>query len=141
MQSLNISTGVKEYTLKGEDTGEIVIRFNPTDIFFAEKLYNAFTMLDNKQSEYTNITGMDNKEAFSFCRKVDQEMRNIIDEIFGVPASNAVFGELHSYSMAGGLPVWMNLEFAVMDEMQDAFTREKKATDPRLKKYIDRYKR
>ena len=40
-----------------------------------------------------------------------------------------------------GLPVWCNLLLALMDEMDAALVREQKASNPRLKKYLDKYQR
>lgn len=140
MKTLQIETGVQEFTVKGTHTGEIVIRFSPTDMYFAQRLYTAFEALEGKQKEYETVPKMNNsKEAFEFCRTLDKEMRESVDSVFCAPVSEAVFGDIHAYSMSGGLPVWCNLIFAIMDEMDDSFTRERKATDPRLQKYIAKY--
>ena len=68
-------------------------------------------------------------------------MREAIDSVFGVPVSQAVFGGIHAYSMSNGLPVWCNLVLAIMDEMDDSFTREQKAMNPRVQKYTAKYQR
>ena len=46
---LSFANGVQEYTVHGVK-GDVVIRFNPTDGAFIQRLYNAFDTLDKKQS-------------------------------------------------------------------------------------------
>ena len=38
-------------------------------------------------------------------------------------------------------PVWCNLMLAVMDEIDTTFSREQKATNPRIAKYTEKYHR
>lgn len=46
---LSFANGVQEYTVHGVK-GDVIIRFNPTDGAFIQRLYNAFDTLDAKQS-------------------------------------------------------------------------------------------
>ena len=46
---LSFANGVQEYTVHGVK-GDVIIRFNPTDGTFIQRLYNAFDTLDKKQS-------------------------------------------------------------------------------------------
>ena len=46
---LSFANGVQEYTVHGVK-GDMIIRFNPTDGAFIQRLYNAFDTLDKKQS-------------------------------------------------------------------------------------------
>ena len=117
--------------------------FNPTDSSFVERLYAAFEDLDKKQDSYrAQIESMaDKKEIFDFARERDAEMRAIIDGVFEAPVSETVFGGMNVYAIAGGLPVWCNLMMAVMDEIDTAFTREQKLTNPRISKYTAKYQK
>ena len=45
---LSFANGVQEYTVHGVK-GDVIIRFNPTDGAFIQRLYNAFDTLDKKQ--------------------------------------------------------------------------------------------
>lgn len=45
---LSFANGVQEYTVHGVK-GDVIIRFNPTDGTFIQRLYNAFDTLDKKQ--------------------------------------------------------------------------------------------
>ena len=50
---LSFANGVQEYTVHGVK-GDVVIRFNPTDGAFIQRLYNAFDTLDKKQEKYAD---------------------------------------------------------------------------------------
>lgn len=139
MKELNFETGLVSYSLN--DKCEVA--FNPTDSNFVERLYSAFEDLDKKQEGYrSQIEKMaDKKQIFEFARERDVEMREIIDSVFDAPVSEAVFGGMNVYAMAGGLPVWSNLMLAVMDEIDTAFSREQKATNPKIAKYTAKYQK
>lgn len=139
MKELNFETGLVTYDLNGK----CEVSFNPTDSNFVERLYTAFEELDKKQEGYkAQVDKMaDKKEIFEFARERDAEMRTIIDGVFDAPVSDALFGGMNVYAVAGGLPVWCNLMLAVMDEIDTTFAREQKATNPRIAKYTAKYKR
>lgn len=122
--------------------GKAKIMLNPTDSAFVEKLYSSFEALDAKQEAYkARIEKVgDKKEIFAIAREMDTEMRGIIDDVFG-PVSDALFGSMSTYAMAGGLPIWCNFMLAVMDEIDTTFSREQKATNPRIAKYTSKYHR
>lgn len=139
MKELNFESGLVTYSLNGK----CEVSFNPTDSNFVERLYSAFEELDKKQDGYkAQIEKMSNKrEIFDFARERDAEMRGIIDGVFEGPVSDAIFGGMNVYAVAGGLPVWCNLMFAVMDEIDTTFTREQKLTNPRIAKYTAKYQK
>lgn len=139
MKELNFESGLVTYSLNGK----CEVSFNPTDSNFVERLYAAFEELDKKQEGYrAQIEKMaDKREIFDFARERDTEMRGIIDSVFDAPVSEAVFGGMNVYAVAGGLPVWCNLMLAVMDEIDTTFSREQKLTNPRIAKYTSKYRK
>ena len=68
-------------------------------------------------------------------------MLAIIEVVVSARVSDAVFEGMNVYAVAGGLPVWCNLMLAVMDEIDTAFAREQKATNPRIAKYTAKYQK
>lgn len=138
MPNLDFDSGLVSYT-----AGAATFSFNPTDLAFTESLFDGFELLHKKHEYYRNEVEKiaDNKEAFAFARKLDAEVREIIDAVFGDGVSAGVFGRMNVYALSGGLPIWANFVLAVMGEMDNAFSREQKATNPRLKKYMDKYKK
>lgn len=139
MKELNFETGLVTYDLNGK----CEVTFNPSDSNFVERLYAAFEDLDRKQEGYRNtIEKMaDKREIFEFARERDAEMREVIDGLFDVPISEALFGGMNVYAIANGLPVWCNLMLALMDEIDTTFAREQKATNPRIAKYTAKYQK
>ena len=139
MKELNFESGLVTYSLNGK----CEVSFNPTDSNFVERLYSAFEELDKKQEGYkARVEKMaDKREIFDFARERDTEMRGIIDGVFEAPVSDAVFGGMNVYAVAGGLPVWCNLMFAIMDEIDTTFAREQKLTNPRIAKYTAKYQK
>lgn len=139
MRELNFDSGLVTYSLNGKCD----VSFNPTDSNFVDRLYSAFEELDKKQESYkAQVEKMTNsREIFNFAKDRDAEMREIIDNLFNEPVSDSLFGGMNVYSMAGGLPVWCNLIFAVMDEIDSSVAREQKATNPRLAKYTAKYQK
>lgn len=139
MKELNFDSGLVTYSINGK----CEVTFNPTDSNFVERLYTAFEELDKKQEGYkAQVDKMaDKKEIFEFARERDAEMRTIIDGVFDSLVSDALFGGMNVYAVAGGLPVWCNLMLAVMDEIDTTFAREQKATNPRIAKYTAKYQK
>lgn len=139
MKELSFETGLETYTLNGSAQ----VTFNPTDSVFVEKLFNTFDTLDQKQDAYKEEIDRvgDKREIFNIARQRDAEMRSMIDEAFGQPVCASVFGEMNVYALANGLPAWCNLMLTIMDEIDTTFAREQKATNPRLKKYLDKYRK
>jgi hypothetical protein len=139
MKELTVLTGTQEYRLNDACT----VFFNPTDTAFVEKLFGAFETLDRKQDAYKAEVAKtaDKKEIFETARKMDAEMRDIVNDVFGVDVCTALFGGMNVYALADGLPVWANLMLAIMDEIDTAFALESKATNPRISKYTKKYHR
>lgn len=139
MTELKFETGLVTFALNGRTE----ITFNPTDSAFVERLFNAFDTLDKRQEAYKAEVERtaDKREIFETARKMDAEMREIIDAALGGGVCAAVFGEMNVYALADGLPVWANLMLAVMDEVDGTFAREQKATNPRVAKYTKKYHR
>ena len=139
VKSLNFESGLVTYNINGK----CQVSFNPTDSNFVERLYLAFEDLDKKQESYkTQVEKLaDKREIFDFARERDVEMRQVIDGLFDAPVSDSLFGGMSVYAVAGGLPVWGNLMLAGMDEIDTTFSREQKATNPRIAKYTEKYHR
>lgn len=137
MPELKFETGLVTYSLNG--AAEVV--FNPTDISFVSRVFRAFDLLEEKQQEYDgaskNISS--NREFFEFARKIDSEMREVIDSAFEKPVCADVFGSMNVYAVASGLPVWCNLIFSVIDLFDESVTAERAKTNPRLDKYLKKY--
>lgn len=139
MNALNFETGLVSFSVNGKTE----IAFNPTDSNFVERLFRAFDTLDKKQELYREEVAKlsDKREIFEVARRRDEEMRALLNEVFGVDVCGPVFGGMNVYAMADGLPVWCNFLLAVIDEVDTTFAREQKAINPRIQKYTAKYHR
>lgn len=137
MENIQFSTGLVTYKLNGQ----CEVAFNTTDISFAEKLFDVFDSLDQKQEAYKReVESAEVRQKFEIMRRFDAEMREMLDGIFTTPVCDPLFGKMNVTALSDGLPVWANLILAVMDTMEGSFAEEKRKTNPRLAKYTAKYK-
>lgn len=137
-KSLKFDTGVAEYDINGD----VKARFNPTDTAFVERLYKVFDDLSGKQDEFQkriDEIGEDGAAMFAYATERDAEMRGLIDGLLGAGVSDALFADMNCYALADGLPVWVNLMFAIAEEIEAAYGAEQKRSDPRVRGYNKKY--
>ena len=142
-ESLTFETGLVEYDINGMAT----VRFNPTDSVFVERLYKTMRELDSRQDEFQQRVdaieigehGEGGEEMFAFASERDADMRKLIDELLGDGVADAVFPNMNCYALGDGLPIWVNLVFAVAEKVSEAYDKEHQKGDPRLKQYSDKY--
>ena len=138
MKNLSFSDGLEEYSLNDR----VTVRFNPTDASFLERLAALFEKLDSLQEEVaaTQETTPE-EEVFPLARSLDARMRSLLDEFFGVPVCEPLFGTMNLFASAGGLPVWANLLLALSEEAESAMQGELTAREKRIAKYTAKYKK
>lgn len=82
---------------------------------------------------------MDDRRVFDLANRYDAEIRDMINGIFGQDVCTPLFGGMSVNTLADGLPLWANLFFAIVDTFDGAFVEQKKRTNPRIKKYTEKY--
>ena len=132
---ISFDNGVKEYNLGGK----VTVEFNPTDVEFANRMFEAFSALDAKTEEYQRRITEDKTNVFTISREMDTEMRDIINGLFGKDVCTPLVGDINIYARADGLPLWANLILAVMDVMEVTAQAEDKAAQKRIEKYTKKY--
>ena len=141
MPNLQVNLGVEEYSLNDR----VTVSFNPTDMAFTERLTRAFEELEALQEKtrdlVASIDGDDPRSLFADLRAIDAEMRKAVDRLFEQEVSDELFQGVRLYAASEGLPVWNNLLLAIVDEIDDAYKREKQAMDERIRKYTERYEK
>lgn len=139
MNNIVIDTGLKEYSFNDK----VTVHFNPADTGFFSKVFTAFSDLDAKQTEYAeqiDKTKEDGAKIIEVIQKADEEMRAILDNLFDVPVSDALFDHCHLTARASnGLPVWAVLLMSVIDECDSELTDMNKKASANVKKYVDKY--
>lgn len=109
MDTLVLSSNVKKIaiTRDGEETG--VLKFDPSDVLFAEKFYNLIAEFQAKAKEYepradlldsntetdANNLPVNFGERIALLREVCEYIRARIDDLFGIGTSQAAFGDVY----------------------------------------------
>ncbi len=140
MKELNFDTGVVEYRVNGGH----VIRFNPADNRFVERLFVVFDRLSHLQEEGEQTNALqsgDGAKLFAAINARDAEMRRDIDSVFGEGAADGIFPDVGVYALADGLPLWTNFFLAVIDEVDASMTEEQKKVHPRVERYMKKYEK
>lgn len=137
MKNLNIDTGLVTYNLNDS----VQVTFNPTDSGFGERLFNIFEELDKKQNEYIdNINKKkDSKELFEYSRQLDKEMRERLYTLFNMDIITPLIGNINVFALAEGMPIWANILTALVDEMDEAVTKNNELGKKRVEKYTQKY--
>lgn len=136
---IRFDTGIKEFDINGA----VKVYFCPTDMDFVERVFNVADAIDKKSEEFQDrIKDLDdNRAVFDEARSIDGEIREMLNSIFNMDVCTPLFGTMSTYAVADGLPVWANFIFAIIDTLDGDFAEQKKRTNPRLQKYIAKYKR
>lgn len=138
MKKLDFDSGVREYGL-----GNALVRFNPTDIYFNERLSNAFDKLEGLQFKFQTQIQADiqDKDAWEVCRNTDREMRKVIDNLFGKNGiANEIFEDVALYAFGeNSLPIWVNALVPVAAEVHGTFGEIGKEDNPKLVEYLKKY--
>lgn len=137
MADIVFSTGVVEMSVNGVRT----IKFNPSDMGFADVLFSLAGKIDDiekTRQEKTDKTN-DAAKAFEYFRASDRKMREAVDEVFGENFCDDVFDGVRLTALSDGLTVIENFIFAVLDKMDDDITENMSKRNDRIKKYTDKY--
>ena len=138
MKQLNFSDGLEEYSLNDR----VTVRFNPTDAGFLERLTGLYAKLDALQEEVSALQeNTPDEEVFPLAKSLDVRMRELLDDFFGQPVCEPLFGSMNLFASANGLPVWANLLLAVTEEVESAMQGELTAREKRIAKYTAKYKK
>nr|DAG62663.1 MAG TPA: tail assembly chaperone [Caudoviricetes sp.] len=137
---LNFANGVQSYTVNGVKDA---LRLNPADAEMLRKVYLALKDLEGKQKEQAEAREKsgDIQAVFDRLHALDQEMRGVLDGLFGDGLCEKIFGEMSLYALADGFPVWENFLLAVIDLFDDSVKREAALSDKRIQKHVQKYHR
>lgn len=137
---LNFANGVQSYTVNGV---EGAFRLNPSDAEMLRKIYLALKDLEEKQKKQAEAReeSGDIEAVLDRLHDLDQEMRGVLDGLFGDGLCEKIFGGMSLYALADGFPVWENFLLAVIDLFDDSMKREAALSDKRIQKHVQKYHR
>ena len=135
-ESINFETGLKTFDVNGK----CEVTFNPYDVFFLGRITEAAETLDKLQAEL-QTSGDDWSAIYAKSKEVDAKMRKTIDELFQTSVCAEIFPDFSVFAIGNGFPLWANLLFAVVDQMDAGLGVEKEKAQVRIRKYSSKYKR
>ena len=144
MKDIVLDLGLEEYQLSDKN-GKVraVVEFNPTDMYFVERLSNVFERMEGLQDKYKGQieAAKDGVSAFNVARKIDADMHKIVDDLFGEKGiTEKIYGKMSLYALgANQIPVWANLLLPIMDEVDGAVKAAQKESSPKLQEYLNKY--
>ena len=113
MKELKIETCKQQYSLGGK----VTVEFSPTDMDFVEKAVGVFLHGMKKQDDIEAELRVEDPDAiFEVARQRDKEMRDMVDDLFGVEVCTPLFGTMNTFARDNGFPLWANVLSAVLDE-------------------------
>lgn len=143
---ITFDTGVREFNI----LGVVTVSFCPTDINFAESIFQALEDIGDYYTDYQTRAAKIaenpddsavNKDFFELGREADNTIREKINSLFGKDICTPTIGKGSIISPAGGFPIWANILFMLIDLFDDEVIKEKEKTNPRIKKYTEKYRR
>ncbi len=132
---IKVNTGLVDYDLGGK----VTVSFNPTDVGFGGRLYDAITALADVQDE--TMPEKDPKKAIEWLMEKDRKGREIIDNLFEKEVCKPLYDTISIFAFADGLPLWANLLLAIMDQMNDSVVKQRAEVEKRIKKYTAKYEK
>lgn len=129
----------EKHTITGP-SGTCEVRFNPTDVFFLERLSQtaeALAARDDERTEQLRKAG--GAEAFALFRALDEEARRAIDALFNAPVCESAFAGCFLFAAVNDLPLWLNILLAAADAMYEAGVSMENRAMRRLKSYENKY--
>ena len=137
MEKLNISTGIKEYSLNDK----VSVWFNPTDADFMTRVFDTFDALEKKQDEYANAIAKTKttRESLKVMADMNEEMRGLLLELFGTDIVTPLIGNANVYAFSEGMPIWANIMLAILDKMEGEHAEQIKLSKKRMAKYTAKY--
>lgn len=136
-RELTFATGLVTYTVNGGAQ----ITFNPTDETFIKRFYECFDALDSMQADFerssSSAEGFDG--SLAVFSDFDVRIRELLDGLFGDGTCKALFGEMNSFALADGLPLWANFMLAIADEIAERFDDEHGRTQARMNEHNGKY--
>ena len=140
MKNFNINTGLKSYTINGDESK--VIYINTSDLGIPKRAKQAEKELKKIADECANIEdSLSIDESIELLDKFDGQVKKIIDYIFNADVSEVVFGRTNSLSMVDGKPVFQNFLDAVIPEIVKDTDKEYKKSQKNITKYTSQVKK
>ena len=138
MKKLDIDLGLEEYQIN-----DAVIKLNPTDTVFLERLSTAISKMEGLQDRLQGQiqAAKDDVARYETFKQVKKEMEKVIDNLFERPGINKeIFCGVSPYAIgSNAFPVWVNVLVPLAAEIDEVFETAGDENNPKLQAYINKY--
>ena len=138
---LSIDTGVKKIEIirNGEHVGDV--EFSLSDPALLSRLRDVAKKAEAIQAE-SKLSELDDIDAqLDEAKRIDKEMRDLLDWAFGASVSDIVFGNSFCFTTSGGVTAIEQFLTGVMPFIEEAFRSEVDAAKERQDKYLSKYRK
>ena len=137
MENIEFKTSIKTFSINHDASRTISLC--PTDYEFIKRLAEVYEKLDSLQARMIKEDSTVGPKTLDIFKGADAEIRSQIDYVFGVPVSAIVFGNLPTWAVSDGFPIWRNFLLAVFDTCNAEYIAEEKADNPEIGKLLTKY--
>ena len=140
---LVFDSGIKTLELSDGKGHSIEVVFNPYDTLSLGKIMETAEALDAMQTKLRDAAQntTDWKAFYPVSKEVDADMRKAIDDLYEQPVCETLFPKQSVHALGNGFPVWANLLYAQIDQMDAGLAVEKANAQQRIRKYSEKYKK
>lgn len=138
---LSIDTGVKKIEIirNGEHVGDV--EFSLSDPALLSRLRDVAKKAEAIQAESKLSELGDIDAQLDEAKRIDKEMRDLLDWAFGASVSDIVFGNSFCFTTSGGVTAMEQFLTGVMPFIEEAFRSEVDAAKERQDKYLSKYRK
>lgn len=133
MQSINFDDGFKTYAINGDDNCTIKIRV--TDFNLPKRINDALSDIESI------IEKVKSSKTADEIAKFDEEIRKIINDVFGSDICSGAFGKANICTIASnGEPIFANFFNALLPIIRadiEEVTKDMKQLGPEAEKYLE----
>lgn len=147
--ALSFDDGYKELEINGDP--DRIIKINPADMGFLKRLADFDKLVDNLKAKYgdidldavSKVKDIDKnnpdfekiREAAENVNKLENAVRELIDDLFGYDISSVIFGSDSCLSLAGGQPIFLNFIDSIVAYINSETKKEADKSKEKISKY------
>jgi hypothetical protein len=130
LKSINFNQNIKSYAINGDENN--VVRINTSD-------YGIFTRAKEKENEMsalaTKASKAEEEDNLTVLKKVEQEVRDLLNYIFNADVCTPAFGNANCLSPCDGEFLFISFFDALMKILEEEMLEETQKFNDHVSKY------
>ena len=133
MENIVLNDGKKAYTINEDENR--VIRFNPSDLGILSRTQEIIKGIENE------IKKNEKRKNKKNILDLGDYIKSQIDYVFNSEIADIVFEKTHPMTSIDGVPYYQQFLTAVTPIILKEAEKERNASEERMKKYTEKYKK